>query len=66
MILRLVAGVGVVFETLLDDDEVGLVLADDFEEFGVFCALLELGDEGDEERNLELDLVGVDAVEDAV
>jgi len=51
---------------LFDDDEVGLVLADDFEEFGVFCALLELGDEGDEEGNLELDLVGVDAVEDAV
>ncbi len=51
---------------MFDDDEIGLVLADDFKEFGVFRALLELGDEGDEEGDLELDLVGVDAVEDAV
>ncbi len=62
----LVAGVGVIFEALLDDGEVGLVLADDVEEVGVFRALFELGDEGDEEGNLELDLVRVDTVENAV
>lgn len=62
----LVAGAGVILEALVDDVEVGLVLTDNVEEIGVFRALLEPGDEGDEEGNLELDLVGVDAVENAI
>lgn len=51
---------------MLDDVEVRLVLTDDVEEGCIFRTRFELGDEGDEEGNLELDLVGIDAVEDAV
>lgn len=63
---RLVAGVGIGLEALFDDVEVGLILSDDVEKGFVLGARLELGDEADEEGDLELDLVGVDAVEDAV
>lgn len=51
---------------MFDDVEVGLVLADDVEESFVLGTRLKLGDEGDEKGNLELDLVGVDAIKDAV
>ena len=64
--MRLDTGVGVILEALVDDVEVGLVLADDVEEFFVVGAEFELRDKGDEKGDLELDLVGVDAVEDTV
>lgn len=53
-------------EALVDVFDAGVVLLEDGEEVGVFSVVDGLGDEAEEDGDLELDLVGVDAVENAV
>lgn len=53
-------------EALVDVFDAGVVLLEDREEVGVFRVLDGLGDKAEEDGDLELDLVSVDAVENAV
>ena len=63
---RLDAGVRIVVEALLDNGKARSELSENLEEVSVVCAVAELTSHREKEGNLEMDLVGVDAVEDAI
>lgn len=64
--IRLITGAGVGFEAVMNGIEVGMELSQGGDKLGVVRAGEELGRQGEEEGNLESDLVGIGTVEDAI